>query len=144
MSVRGERSSTPIELLKPALTKLGNRPNVLSSRPRPGMASSGSRAAPLNPLPGNADQLLVRARIEIACLGAFAIAASVYATFHQTFIGDYEVDGAPTLHALIHGHIHAPAPAMGSLSIWLRLPFVWLVRDSSVLTQYRAGSLACV
>ena len=86
----------------------------------------------------------MRARIEIACLGAFAVLASFYVAFHQTFIGDYEVDGAPTIHALLHGHLHAPQPAMGPLSIWLRLPFVWLVRDSSLLTQYRVGALPCL
>ena len=86
----------------------------------------------------------MRARIEIACLGAFAFLASLYVAFHQTFIGDYEVDGAPTIHALLHGHLHAPQPAMGPLSIWVRLPFVWLVRDSSLLTQYRVGALPCL
>ena len=71
----------------------------------------------------------MRARIETACLGVFAVLASYWVAFRPTFVGDYEVDGSPTIHALIHGHLHAPQPAMGPLSIFLRAPFVWLVRD---------------
>jgi hypothetical protein len=111
------------------------------------MASSGSRAAPLvalNQRASNADAALVRARIEIACLGLFAVLASAFEAFRPTYVGDYEVDGAPTIHALIQGHLHAPQPAMGPLSIFLRAPFVWLVRDGSLLSQYRMGSFACL
>jgi hypothetical protein len=86
----------------------------------------------------------VRTRIEIACLSVFAALASAYVAFRPTFIGDYEVDGAPTINALIHGHLHAPQPAMGPLSIFLRVPFVWLVRGDSLLAQYRMGSFACL
>ena len=86
----------------------------------------------------------MRARIETACLGVFAVLASYWVAFRPTFVGDYEVDGSPTIHALIHGHLHAPQPAMGPLSIFLRAPFVWLVRDGSLLDQYRMGSFACM
>jgi hypothetical protein len=114
------------------------------------MASSGSRAAPLsaasklNPPPRNADLALVRARIETACLALFALAASYYIAFHPTFIGDYQVDGGPTISALVHGHLPHSQPAMGPLSIWLRTPFAWLVRDHTVLAQYRMGAFACI
>jgi hypothetical protein len=86
----------------------------------------------------------VRARIETACLCLVAVTASLYAAFHPTWVGDYKVDGGPTIEALLHGHLHVPQPAMGPVSILLRLPFALFVRGHSQLLEYRMGAFPCV
>ncbi|MGZ4203271.1 MAG: hypothetical protein ACXVRH_14585 [Thermoleophilaceae bacterium] len=86
----------------------------------------------------------MRAKIETACLWLVAVLSSAYLALHFTYIGDYLVDGGPTIRALLHGNLHFQQPAMGPLSILLRLPFAWLARGHGQLAEYRAGVFPCV
>ena len=108
---------------------------------------AGGPSFPLNFARCNADQAGVRAKLETVCLCLVAVAASAYLALLPSFVGDYAVDGGPTIAALIHGDFHtalANQPAMGPVSILLRLPFAWLVRGDGQLSQFSAGAFPCL
>lgn len=64
-------------------------------------------------------------------------------------LGDYPHDAGPAMSALLHGHLHAFAsaqPAMGQLSLLLRLPFAAIayLGSPTQLEVYRWGAVPCM
>ncbi len=84
--------------------------------------------------------------VVLAC-GALALAA--HAALTATMLGDYPNDAAPAMNALLSGDFSAFAhahPAMGDLSLLVRLPFSSLayIGHPTQLSIYRWGALPCV
>ena len=78
-----------------------------------------------------------------------ASAAAVYRALSAGALGDYPNDAGPAISALLHGHLHAFAsaqPAMGQLSLLLRLPFAAIayLGSPTQLEVYRWGAVPCV
>jgi hypothetical protein len=82
-------------------------------------------------------------------LALAGLAAAWLMTWRFAQLGDYPTDAGPPITSVLHGSLHgffAHQPAMGPLSLYLRLPFAalgLLAHDPAVGT-YRWGALACV
>jgi glycosyl transferase family 87 len=88
-------------------------------------------------------------RDPVSALVLLALGASAIAVLRWSALGDYPNDAGPALSGLAKGHLHAflaARPAMGSLSLFVRAPFVALASAASAspLEVYRAGALPCV
>jgi glycosyl transferase family 87 len=98
----------------------------------------------------------VRARAWQGAIAGAVLAASSYVALSAPLGHDYrgssckDCDFAgPPIDALVHGHVStffSTQPFMGSVSLLLRAPVVWLVQrlGGDELWQYRLGSLACL
>jgi Glycosyltransferase family 87 len=98
----------------------------------------------------------VRARLWLGLTAAATLAASAYTALSAPLGRDYPGPSCigcdrpgPPLDALIHGHLgdfFSTQPFMGSASLFLRAPAVWLADrlGGDELWQYRLGSLACM
>jgi hypothetical protein len=80
-------------------------------------------------------------------LGAFV--TSIYVALTAAGTGDYPNDAGPAMTALLHANLHAFAsatPAMGELSLYLRLPFAALayLGSPTEMSIYRWGAVPCV
>ena len=80
-------------------------------------------------------------------LGAFV--TSIYVALTAPGTGDYPNDAGPAMTALLHANLHAFAsatPAMGELSLYLRLPFAALayLGSPTEMSIYRWGAVPCV
>lgn len=78
-----------------------------------------------------------------------AILTSVYVALTAPGTGDYPADAGPAMTALLHGNLHAFAvatPAMGELSLYLRLPFAALayLGSPTETSIYRWGAVPCM
>lgn len=91
-------------------------------------------------------QMVARSRsvpLLVALLGVAALVA-----MHGR-LGDYPQDAGPSVAALAHGHVLASLrleALMGSVSIFLRAPFVALAHafGAGALTAYQIGALVCL
>jgi len=75
-------------------------------------------------------------------------AGAAWLAFSAPFMGDYQVEALPAVHALLGGNLHgflAQAPPYGG-SFLPRVPFVALAHalGGGDLAVYRAGALACL
>ena len=84
-------------------------------------------------------------------LGVVAFAAGLLVMLRSAFPmeagTDYFADASAAIDALARGDLHGyfhETPLMGSFSLLLRAPFVWLVYDSSLDAVYFAGVLPCL
>lgn len=91
-------------------------------------------------------QLVARSRSVPLLVALLGIATAV--AMHGT-LGDYPQDAGPPVTALAHGHVLASLrleALMGSVSIFLRAPFVALAHafGAGELIAYRIGALVCL
>jgi hypothetical protein len=98
----------------------------------------------------------VRARLWLGLTAVATLAASVYAALSAPLGRDYPGPSCigcdrpgPPIDALVHGHLgdfFSSQPFMGSTSLLLRAPAVWVAQrlGGGELWQYRLGSLACM
>jgi hypothetical protein len=78
-----------------------------------------------------------------------ALAASLYVALSTRGLGDYPGDAGPAMHALLQGDLHGfstSSPAMGTLSLVVRLPFAALAYLGSPTEPaiFRWGAFPCV
>jgi hypothetical protein len=95
------------------------------------------------------DETAGRARLSRWLLLLGALVASTYVGLTAPGPGDYPGDAGPAMTALLHGNLHAFAvarPAMGELSLLLRLPFAALayLGSPTEMSIYRWGAVPCV
>jgi hypothetical protein len=98
----------------------------------------------------------VRARLWLGFTAVASIGASAYVALSAGLGKDYPGPAGigydrsgPPIGELVHGHLAAffsTQPFMGSVSLVLRAPVVWLVQHlgGDELWQFRFGSLACL
>jgi hypothetical protein len=91
----------------------------------------------------------MRQRLLDGLVAVSALATSVWLALRTTGLGDYPNDGGPAVDALLHGRAHAffhANPAMGTLSVYVRVPFAALAYLGHPTAQnlYRWGSVPCV
>ncbi|HUA75030.1 MAG TPA: glycosyltransferase 87 family protein [Solirubrobacteraceae bacterium] len=92
---------------------------------------------------------LVRRHLNDGALALAALLLSLRAALSAASLGDYPGDAGPPIGDLVHGNLHAFAlarPAMGDLSLLVRLPFAGLasLAHAGELTSYRWGAVPCV
>jgi hypothetical protein len=78
-----------------------------------------------------------------------ALTSSLYVALSTRGLGDYPGDAGPAMHALLQGDLHAfsaSRPAMGTLSLVVRLPFAALAYLGSPTEPaiFRWGAFPCV
>jgi hypothetical protein len=98
----------------------------------------------------------VRARLWLGLTAVATVAAAAWVSLSSGLGRDYPGPSCigcdrpgPPIDALVGGHIghfFSTQPFMGSVSMLLRAPAVWLVQQfgGDQLWQYRAGALACM
>ena len=98
----------------------------------------------------------MRARLWLGLTAVATLAASAYAALSAPLGRDYPGPSCigcdrpgPTIDFLVHGHLgdfFSTQPFMGSASLLLRAPAVWLAQrlGGNELWQYRLGALACM
>jgi hypothetical protein len=91
----------------------------------------------------------MRSRLTLAAAILAVFAVSTLLAFANTSAGDYPNDAAPAIDALLDGDARtalAEQPLMGSLSIFVRLPFAGLARltGGDDLLAYQLGTIPCL
>jgi hypothetical protein len=86
-------------------------------------------------------------RVVAAC--AAVTGASILLAYANRSTGDYPYDAGPAIRALLHGHVGealAAQPLMGSLSVFVRVPFAALadLTGGGELALYRLGCIPCL